>query len=214
MNYINTETLEFPITELEIRQAFPNVMFPETFIAPDPFQPVTIAEMPNVLISQKAVQQQIPSLVGDDWILDWDIVELDQAEAEVILEAARHEIREVIKATRNICIQSGVRINKVIDNNDGTFTNFDKWFHTDVFSRTQMTALYVMGENVPANIMWKTMDGTFVEISQLLVAQIFNAIAARDTAVFSYAESLIAQVNASADPASVNIATGWPPSFS
>lgn len=87
-----------------------------------------------------------------------------------------------------------------------------KWFHSDDSSRIQQLALYVMGASVPA-VRWKTMDGSFVTMTQALAAQVFAAAAASDQALFEHAEALRAAVNGASDPASVDISAGWPPVF-
>lgn len=86
----------------------------------------------------------------------------------------------------------------------------DKWFHSDTFSRSQQMGLVLLGENLPENLKWKTLDGTFVTMTPILVQQVFAAAAASDSTLFNYAEDLIAQVQASEEPESVDITTGWP----
>lgn len=87
------------------------------------------------------------------------------------------------------------------------------WYHSDTFSRTQQIGLTIMGAAMPAGIMWKTMAGGFVQMTPTLAQQIFAAAGAQDAALFGYAEQLKAQVDAAADPASVNITAGWPETF-
>jgi hypothetical protein len=89
----------------------------------------------------------------------------------------------------------------------------DKWFHSDDKSRTQQLGLLLKGANVPA-IPWKTMDKSFVTMSQTLAQQIFDAAVASDTAIFGAAETIKANMLASTDPASFDITTGWPVTFS
>ena len=88
-----------------------------------------------------------------------------------------------------------------------------KWYHSDTVSRSQQTGLYLMGENVPTSLMWKTMDGSFVEMTPALAQKIFFAAAGQDSVLFQYAESLRQQVNASANPEQVDIESGWPATF-
>ncbi len=38
----------------------------------------------------------------------------------------------------------------------------DKWFHTDTKSKQQQMALTMMGAAIPADLQWKTMDGSFI----------------------------------------------------
>lgn len=91
-----------------------------------------------------------------------------------------------------------------------------KWFHSDDTSRIQQLGLVMMGASLPAGIMWKTMDGSFIEMTPTLAAQIFQAIAAKDIAIFSVAETHRAQMIASASPGDYNYLTGtpaWPTVF-
>jgi hypothetical protein len=113
---------------------------------------------------------------------------------------------EKIKAERDRRKAGGV---KVVIN--GT----DKWFHSDDASRIQQIGLVMMGANIPADLQWKTMDGTFVTMTQTLANQVFAASAASDQAIFSKAEWHKAQMEASANPATYHFEqdadkTRWP----
>ncbi len=88
-----------------------------------------------------------------------------------------------------------------------------KWYHSDTFSRTQQIGLMMMGAAIPGGLQWKTMDGSFVTMTQTLAAQIFGAAAAQDQANFSRAEVLRGQAYAAADPSTIDITTGWPAIF-
>lgn len=88
-----------------------------------------------------------------------------------------------------------------------------KWFHSDDPSRIQQLGLVMMGAGIPANTQWKTMDGSFVTMTQTLAGQIFQASAANDMAIFAAAEAHKAAMEASADPASYDFSTGWPKAF-
>ena len=96
---------------------------------------------------------------------------------------------------------------------DGGYKVGTKWYHSDTFSRTQQMGLVMMGANIPANTPWKTMDGSFVVMTQTLAGQIFGAAAASDIAIFSAAETHRAAMEASADPAAYDFTGGWPPMF-
>jgi hypothetical protein len=85
-----------------------------------------------------------------------------------------------------------------------------KWFHSDDSSRIQQIGLVMMGANIPVGLQWKTMDGTFVTMTQTLAGQIFNASAAHDQATFAKAEEHRAAMEASSDPAAYDFSTGWP----
>ena len=125
------------------------------------------------------------------------MTEADITQQRLTVEHAA--ILERIKARRDQLKGGGVKVET-------------KWFHSDPDSRIQQLGLVMMGASVPP-VQWKTMDGTFVQMSQTLAGQIFSATAASDMALFSHAETLRAQVDASADPGSVNIGAGWPETF-
>lgn len=85
----------------------------------------------------------------------------------------------------------------------------DKWFHSDPKSKTQQLGLYLMGASVPA-VQWKTMDGTFVTMTQALAGAIFQAASAQDQAIFAAAEQHRAAMEAAADPLAYSFSGGWP----
>lgn len=87
------------------------------------------------------------------------------------------------------------------------------WFHSDADSRIQQMALVMMGGTMPAGIQWKTMSGTFVEMTPTLVGQIFAATAALDQAIFATAEDHRASMEASSAPADYDFSGGWPAIF-
>ena len=94
--------------------------------------------------------------------------------------------------------------------NDGGYKVGTDWFHSDDTSRIQQLGLVMMGANMPTGILWKTMAGSFVSMTPTLAAQIFQAAAASDLAIFTIAEQKKAAMIASADPASYDCLSGWP----
>jgi hypothetical protein len=95
----------------------------------------------------------------------------------------------------------------------GGYPAVGKWFHSDVYSRTQILALAQLGANLPADVQWKTMDGTFLLLTPTIVGQMFQAAIAQDNATFKAAEVHRVAMEASADPASYDFSTGWPAVF-
>ena len=71
----------------------------------------------------------------------------------------------------------------------------------------------MFGTNMPNNIMWKTLSGSFVQMTPTLALQIFQSVALSDTNIFGIAESKKAAMLAAADPESINYLTGWPLSY-
>jgi hypothetical protein len=95
----------------------------------------------------------------------------------------------------------------------GGFSAADKWFHSDTFSRTQHLGLMMLGGNIPPGIQWKTMDGSFVEMTQQLAGAVFAAAVAGDAALFAAAEAHRLAMLEAADPDAYDCSSGWPPAF-
>lgn len=88
-----------------------------------------------------------------------------------------------------------------------------KWFHSDQFSRGQQLGLVLLGANIPAGLQWKTMDGSFVAMTQTLAQQILAAAAASDQAIFTVAEAHKVAMEISVNPSVYDFSTGWPATF-
>jgi len=122
----------------------------------------------------------------------------------VVLAGGRAQAWERIKAHRErLSDQGGYKV---------VVSGVDKWFHSDAKSKTQQLGLVIAGPAVPA-IQWKTMDGTFITMSQAWAAVIFQAAAAQDAAIFTKAEQHKAAMEASTDPLAYDFSGGWPATF-
>jgi hypothetical protein len=78
-----------------------------------------------------------------------------------------------------------------------------KWFHTDTKSKQQQMALTMLGAAIPANLQWKTMDGSFALMTQSLAGLLFQHQIMREQTIFAHAEALKEDINA-------DINSGWP----
>lgn len=129
-------------------------------------------------------------------------------------KATASDVWERIKAKRDAIKAGGVKV--------GT-----KWYHSDETSRTQYIGLMRMADAAVAaggtgsttlqyggqDIQWKTMDGTFIKMTVQRANDVFNAVSGLDFAAFGAAEAHKVAMEASADPASYDFATGWPATF-
>lgn len=107
-----------------------------------------------------------------------------------------------------------LKLERQLRSSEGGFFTNGKWFHSDQSSRTQQIGLVLMGLNVPP-VMWKTMDGTFVQMTPTLAQSIFQTAAQTDAQIFQICETKIAQVS-QLDPASISTYeyfSGWPTAF-
>lgn len=84
------------------------------------------------------------------------------------------------------------------------------WYHSDTFSRTQQIGLVMLGANIPAGTLWKTLDNGLIAMTPALAGQIFGAAAVSDIAIFAAAEAHKATMLASADSAAYDFSGGWP----
>jgi len=75
-----------------------------------------------------------------------------------------------------------------VKNNGGCLVQ-GKWFHSDSDSKQQQIALVIMGANIPANLQWKTLDGSFATMTQALASELFAAQVMREQVIFGVAES-------------------------
>lgn len=89
----------------------------------------------------------------------------------------------------------------------------DNWFHSDDSSRIQQIGLLLMGANMPPGIMWKTMAGSFVQMTPQLAQNIFMVTGAQDIQLFAIAEQKRAQMLQLESPCDYDSYSGWPPSF-
>ena len=137
--------------------------------------------------------------IGDNWQYKWTVEALTTEQVTANLSALRTAKNTAIKAERDRRKFNGVYVS-------------NKWIQSDTYSRTQWMAMVMMGANVPA-IDWTTMDNTSITTSQTLANDVFQATATLDATLFAYAKTLIASVNASNDPASIDITAGWPATY-
>jgi len=120
------------------------------------------------------------------------------------LDALRAAHWEAIKAERDRRTLAGGYVVSV--------ENEPKWFHSDLLSRSQQIGLVLLGASIPPGLAWKTMDGSFVSMTQALAGAIFAAAAQQDQATFAAAEA--ARTVMDADPQSFDLAAVvWPATY-
>lgn len=120
------------------------------------------------------------------------------------LEQYKSDLWEKVKAERETRLVSGCFVPSI-----------DKWFHTDTVSQMSYTrALEFFNLNPEAKpVMWKTMDGSFVEIGKDKLIEIISAIFIRSQEIFKTAETHGAKIRALTSLDSYDIMANWPDSF-
>jgi hypothetical protein len=161
----------------------------------------------NWIIDPVFEDKEFANEIGQEyWSFDGNIIKTPTREeyAAIQKENNQKEMWRQIQAFRDERVSTG-----------GVFVA-GKWFHSDSTSRIQQLGLVMMGQNMPSNLMWKTMDGTFVQMTPELAQQIFQASAASDMTNFAIAEQHRQQMLLSDDPLNYdfrNTAPQWPPIF-
>ena len=162
-----------------------------------------IQTLPSIIFPESYAAQFIE--VSDDavsgWLWDGNTATAPKGPT---LAARREAAWERIKAERDRRKYLGVKVGA-------------HWFHSDDPSRIQQIALAMMGNAIPAGLMWKTLTLTpppvFVEMTPALAQGIFQATAASDAAIFAAAEAHRVAMEASATPESYDCTGGWPASI-
>lgn len=147
--------------------------------------------------------------VEDGWELAPGELAFDHEPTSAELDAAFPGRRAALAAVK----WDAIKTERDRRTDQGGYKVGTKWFHSDQKSRSQQLGLVLLGASIPANLQWKTMDGSFVTMTQQLAGQVLAAAAARDQAIFAAAEAHRQAMEASADPAAYDFSAGWPKVF-
>lgn len=116
---------------------------------------------------------------------------------EVIKKQHQAQIWEAIKQKCRTITHGGVYIKSV-----------KKWFHTDDSSRTQYLALQILPE-LPSELMWKTMDNSFVKLTKPLITELAMTILQSEQADFANAEKHRLAMLQAQNPLEYDYSKGW-----
>ena len=158
----------------------------------------------------------IPNEPGNrDWqaYLEW-LAAGNTPEPEMTVEEAKAIKWEAVKAERDSRKAGGFNVGAL-------------WFHSDAGSRIQHLGLKdkardliaaggAMTENLTIlgqPVRWKTMDGSFVNVTAQLAFDIVAAAGDLDARLFAVAETHRAAVEAAADPTAYDFSAGWPETY-
>lgn len=217
--YINIKTLQYPLTERDIRHNNPNVSYPSPFNPGEDYAVVFLTPQPPHNPVTQIVRATQPVLTSKGtWEQRWEIVSKfheytdEQGVIHTVAEQEIDAIAEDLNNKRQVKWEA-IKAERDRRTQQGGYSASSKWFHSDTFSRSQQLGLVMLGNNIPAGLMWKTMDGTFIEMTPALAQEIFQAATISDSTIFAYAESLNQQVQSSDNPESIDIKSGWPICF-
>lgn len=191
------------ISDNDFRQLHDNISFPAVLDATtlSEFGADAVLASPAPATSyQTAVAGPVVQDALGNWVQSWIVQPWDDATIAAVKAKARADKWEDIKAKRDALSDTG------------GYLVAGKWFHSDTKSKIQQLGLTMMGAAVPP-VPWKTMDGSFITMTQALAGGIFQAAAAQDMAIFAAAETHKAQLDAAADPLTYDFSGGWPATY-
>ena len=87
--YINTETLQYPLTVDQIKSDQPNTSFPVNYAPSAPYAPVLNSPQPSYNQITQYCREIEPVLVGQNWMQQWEVVDLDPEQIEYNENQAR-----------------------------------------------------------------------------------------------------------------------------
>lgn len=191
--------VEYPLAEFAIRQAMPNVSFPEQFAPIDPYVEVT-GDDPQVNWDQKVVEGT-PKRVNGKWVRDFSLVACTAAEKDALVAEAKGQKLAELAAIRWTKETGGMLFNGVP-------------VSTDAVSQTKYIGAVVGAQIDPsAMLKWKMIDGSFVVLDAEQITNLAMAVRAHVQACFDHEADLREVILACATAEAlgqVDIAQGWP----
>lgn len=193
------------IKDLDFRKKIPNESFPLNISDEDllkyGYEKIFVTAKPTVTKNQLVTIDGTKKDENGNWVYNWKIVNIPNEIILAKLKAKQNEVWKRIQAKRDQVTKGGILVK-------------GHWYHTDSDSYTKYLSLTMAGQDIPPNIMWKTMDGTKVLMTAELVKEIYKTAMSFDSLVFSIAENLKEQMLLSDDPETFDITTGWPVIYS
>ena len=172
MNYINTETHDYPFSVENILAWHRNTSFPpgDEFVAPHPFAPVTPSKKPSFIFATQQVVEGAPELVDGVWVQRWSVIEIFATEAERMASIASANAadaantRHAAKDARNAAVASIT-----------VTTGSGKTFDGDEISQGRMArAIIVLQATKTEETLWVLANNTPVQVT---AAELIEALA-------------------------------------
>lgn len=115
MAYINNLTNEYPISEQDIRNLFPNTSFPTIFEAPEEYANVFLSPQPEFDINTQMIVEDTPKLSKKKiWEQSWKVVSRFQeyTDSEGVTHTVKEQEDAVIAASNQVLKDNNVRTAK------------------------------------------------------------------------------------------------------
>lgn len=96
MLYINTNSMEYPLTEAEVRSKFPNTSFPSNFTPPEPYAMVEDSLQPVYDRSTQKLTEITPVESNGKWVRAWEVTALSEETISLKSEFAKAELIQLL----------------------------------------------------------------------------------------------------------------------
>ena len=149
----------------------------------------TVGELPAHL-TLTAPPSELHQWNGKTWTLSKEAAAAVKAEQQA-------EMWERIKAKRAQSCHAGIYIKSL-----------EKWLHSDADSRQQYTFLRTL-DKLPENLMWKTVDNSFVPMTRALLDELSLKLIADEQHDFQNAERHQAAMLKAENPLEYDYSSGW-----
>lgn len=201
MKLINTETLEYPLTDEQVRERFPNTSFAESDFPPTPYVAVIPSERPAFNRSTHRVVEASPALVDGVWTQQWDVEPLDPP----LLDEHRARMWDRIQSERDRRqSEGGVKVGgmwwKSSDKEIGRYNSI-----ISAAAAAGVPGSYVMRAG------WRSMEpGLTRDMTADFARSIILAGLAQFAAIDDAAQAHRVAMEASDNPLAYSFASGWP----
>lgn len=197
MNYIDTASGQYPVTEREIKLAYPNVSFSQPFVAPEPYAPVFETPRPDHDALTQMVREIAPVLTAKGhYEQRWEVVALDAETVAANREARKAELTQQIAARRYAAETAGITVSGIrVD--------------TSRDSQALITGAALSAMRDPAYVCrWKTPVG-FVELDAPEIMALADAVRAHVQACFDREAELLTAIE-EGEYSEEMLEEGWP----
>lgn len=182
MNYINTTTGEYPVSEASIRTYYPNTSFPVPFQAPEEYSFVFPSPQPEHNRVTQSVREVTPVLTSKGhWEQRWEVVPLfsDYTDSSGVLHTIQEQ-EAVAIANDNALIaalarETAKQARQAAVENITVTTAAGNTFDGDETSQTRMNrAILVLSSGAASTVPWVLADNTVI---QATAAELTEALA-------------------------------------
>jgi len=203
--FINTETLEYPLTEAQVKARFPQQSFPKPFVAPEPYAVLFSRPKPNYDEVTHTAAEGTPAMTeANQWEQMWVLSAFDEATVAANTAALLQSRKESACAEVDELREEKFWINYPYGS---TFVQFRN--NTDQLRLTNLRQFADSGYPVPLILE----DNTVINFTPANFIALSSAIMSNKSEINIVARNIKNSILAAVDSAeldAIDITVGWP----